>query len=66
LLEPNFQCLENLQLGFNNIRLSEDINESNKKNLDKIKGFANLKIINLETNIISSCDEIARFSELPR
>ncbi|CAG8452149.1 9831_t:CDS:10 [Funneliformis caledonium] len=68
LLESNFSILENLQLGFNNIRISEDFDESNKENfnkLNKIKGFAKLKIINLESNIISSWDEIARFSDLP-
>ncbi|EXX52298.1 uncharacterized protein OCT59_005737 [Rhizophagus irregularis] len=68
LLEPNFPSLENLQLGFNNIKLSEDIDENDKetlKNASKIKGFTKLKIINLESNLISSFDEIARFSELP-
>ncbi|GBC01469.1 hypothetical protein RclHR1_00420031 [Rhizophagus clarus] len=66
LLEPNFPSLENLQLGFNNIKLSEDINENDKETLksaNKIKGFTKLKIINLESNLISSFDEIARFSE---
>ncbi|RIA87419.1 hypothetical protein C1645_286960 [Glomus cerebriforme] len=67
LLEPNFPSLENLQLGFNNIKLSEDFNENNKDTLknDKIKGFSKLKIINLESNIISNFDEIIRFSDLP-
>ena len=66
LLEPNFPSLENLQLGFNNIKLSEGFNENENKKTSKIKGFAKLKIINLESNIISSWDVIARFSELPR
>ncbi|CAI2166690.1 14465_t:CDS:10 [Funneliformis geosporum] len=68
LLEQNFSVLENLQLGFNNIRLSEEFDESNKENfkkLNKIKGFVKLKIINLESNIISSWNEIERFSDLP-
>jgi hypothetical protein len=53
-----------LQLGFNNIKLFEESDVEKKTN--KIKGFAKLKMINLESNVISSWDEIARFSELQR
>ncbi|RHZ74066.1 hypothetical protein Glove_227g71 [Diversispora epigaea] len=64
LFEPCLPNLENLQLGFNNIKTlsSENNQEANNK---KVKGFLKLKILNLESNAINMWDEIARFSELP-
>ncbi|CAG8521457.1 5927_t:CDS:10 [Dentiscutata erythropus] len=66
LLEPSFPSLENLQLGFNNIRLLYN-NENEKENhpVNKVKGFVKLKVLNLESNGIDSWDTIAFFSDLP-
>ncbi|CAG8825175.1 26772_t:CDS:10, partial [Gigaspora margarita] len=66
LLEPCFPSLENLQLGFNNIRSLYN-NEKEKENhpINNVKGFLKLKALNLESNSISSWDTIALFSDLP-
>nr|CAG8580149.1 9038_t:CDS:10 [Entrophospora candida] len=68
LLEPCLLNLENLQLGFNNIKNFGDIDgeKENQIKKSKIKGFSKLKTLNLESNIIDSWDEIARFSGLPQ
>ncbi|CAG8685773.1 10461_t:CDS:10, partial [Cetraspora pellucida] len=66
LLEPYFPSLENLQLGFNNIRLlSNNVNEKENHPVNKIKGFVKLKVLNLESNGINSWGTIACFSDLP-
>ncbi|CAG8569176.1 769_t:CDS:10, partial [Dentiscutata heterogama] len=66
LLEPCFPSLENLQLGFNNIRILYN-NENEKENhpVNKVKGFVKLKMLNLESNGIDNWDTIAFFSDLP-
>ncbi|CAG8480640.1 10838_t:CDS:10 [Acaulospora morrowiae] len=67
LLEPCLPNIENLQLGFNDIKL-RTVDDGDKENqtIKKISGFAKLKIINLESNDIRTWDEVARFSDLPR
>ncbi|CAJ0923197.1 14698_t:CDS:2 [Entrophospora sp. SA101] len=52
---------------FNYIKNFGDIDgeKENQIKKSKIKGFSKLKTLNLESNIIDSWDEIARFSGLP-
>ncbi|CAG8483594.1 9173_t:CDS:10 [Acaulospora colombiana] len=66
LLEPCLPSIENLQLGFNGIKLRiEDDGDKENRATTKIKGFVKLKIVNLESNAICTWEEVARFSDLP-
>ncbi|CAG8438835.1 8592_t:CDS:10 [Ambispora gerdemannii] len=68
ILEPCLKNLQNLQVGFNNIKHLRDKSTTNSdienENLEKIKGFDNLKILNLESNIIEDWREIEHLAHL--
>ncbi|CAG8476019.1 13404_t:CDS:10 [Ambispora leptoticha] len=67
ILEPCLKNLQNLQVGFNNIKHLRDetaANSNENENLEKIKGFDNLKVLNLESNIIEDWREIERLAHL--
>ena len=54
-MEPFLPQLDALHIGFNEI-----------KTFGPISGFARLKLLNIENNIIESWSEVQRFSQLPR
>ncbi|CAG8530518.1 4923_t:CDS:10 [Paraglomus occultum] len=65
LLEPSLPNLDNLQLGFNNMRhFGTSDTKRSQPNDRLVHGFRKLKILNLESNGIDSWEEVARFSKL--